>query len=218
MNLRLGALALLGGLLLGGCATHQLRHQPWKGVPDADLFSVSRGQFAVPKEKLLDAAAVTLEHEPYFHWTFDSFDKANGLIIGSAGLFREVQLRITDGDNGGSRLAVSIPRRDLNATAKIYVLKSNPAFQTAYPPEADKLGDYRVISAKATLSPDYFYSFTYRVLHDRTQVPFVLTPLGQGQVDADEDAAPAPVAKPATLAPSPVKTPVAGGIPPAHRE
>ncbi len=215
-----------------GCATHQLRFQPWKGLPNDAVPQLQHGVFDVPKDKLMDAAAVTLEHEPYFHWTFDSLDKADGLIIGSAGLFREVQLRVTDEDGGKSRLAVSVPRRVLKAQAKIYVLKSDPDHKTAYEPAEADLDKYSVIAADAELDEAYFYSFTYRALNDRTQVPFTLTPyqddgsLGQAPVQqttpeplpaaGTEAQALSPTA--ATAAePSPV-SPVATALPPAHRE
>jgi hypothetical protein len=226
--------------LLSGCATQQVHFQPWKGVPKEALADLQEGVFAVPKDKLLDAAAATLEHEPYLHWTFDRFDKANGLIIGSAGVLREVQLRVTDASSATegavkSRLAISVPRRVLKAQAKIYVLKSDASRLTAYEPSHQDLDLYNVLAADAELDDAYFYSFTYRVLNDRTQVPFSLRayddpePLGQPPVQASTPAAvesaPAALspaaavaaAAPAESAASP-SSPAAGALPEAHRE
>jgi hypothetical protein len=224
------AAALAAALLACGCATHQLRFQPWKGLPSEALPQLQRGVYDVPKEKLMDAAAVTLEHEPYFHWTFDSLDKANGLIIGSAGLFREVQLRVTDEDGGKSRLAVSVPRRVLKTQAKIYVLRSDPDHKTAYEPEEAQRDQYNVIAADAELDEDYFYSFTYRAMNDRSQVPFTLKAyeddgaLGEApqQVSTPEPlpataSAPQALSPSATAAPAAV-SPAATALPPAHRE
>ncbi len=209
------ALGLLA-LCLNACATHQVRFEPWRGLPSAAVPDLQQGLFAIPKEKLMDAAAATLEHEPYFHWTFDSLDKANGLIIGSAGLFREVQLRITDAEGGKSRMAMSVPRRMLKAQAKIYALKTDPARRTAYEPEAAKLDQYHVIAADVELDEAYFYSFTYRVLNDRTQVPFGLKAYQEadalGQPPVQSSTPEAAVAEPVS--------PAAGTAPaqPAHRE
>lgn len=218
-------------LSLSACATHQVRFQPWKGIPTEDLKDLQAGDYKLPKDKLFDAAAATLEHEPYMHWTFDTFDKANGLIVGSAGLFREIQVRVTDAptaDSGTakSHLAVSIPRRELKSQAKIYTLNSDKSRMTAYEPSAKDLPNYSVIAADAKLEPDYFLSFTYHVLTDRMQVPFSL--------ESYEDAHTAGLAPAQESAPSPpstgsgqatfdppqkAATPSADKpIPPAHRE
>lgn len=189
-------------LCVSGCATHQLRFQPWKGIPQADLADVQRGVFDVPKDKLFDAAAATLEHEPFLHWTFDTLDKGNGLMVGSAGLFREIQIRVTDAEGPStgsgqarSRMAVSIPRRELKSQAKIFILAKDPSQQTAYEPDALILDKYNVQAADAKLENDYFYSFTYRVLHDRTQVPFKLQAYEDAQAQGwapEQDSAPTP--------------------------
>jgi len=200
------SLSLLLASALTGCASNQVRFEPWKGLPKESLADLQQGVFDVPKDKLLDAAAATLEHEPYLHWTFDRFDKANGLILGSAGVFREVQLRVTDADGGKSRLAVSVPQRVLKSQAKIYVLKSDPGRLTAYEPAREDLNQYNVLAADAVLDDAYFYSFTYRVLNDRSQVPFSLKayddpePLGQPPVQASS---PAPLeTAPGSLSPA----------------
>ncbi len=214
-------------LSLSACATHQVRFQPWKGIPAADLKDVQAGVFSVPKDKLFDAAAATLEHEPYLHWTFDSLDKGNGLIVGAAGLFREIQVRVTDAENGKSRMAISVPRRVLKAQAKIYIQADDSGHMTAYEPAAKDLPRYTVQAANAQLEPEYFYSFTYRVLNDRTQVPFVLESYEdqatQGWAPAQESAPTPAVAAPVdkSAAPAPAATPVPtgeGSLPPAHGE
>lgn len=203
------ALMLLA-LWSSGCATHQLRFQPWQGIPAADLKDVQGGVFNVPADKLFDAAAATLEHEPYLHWTFDTLDKTNRLIIGSAGLFREVQVRVTDADGGRSRMAVSIPRRELKTQAKIYQYISDGSHQTAYLPDEKERALYTVRAADAVLDPDYFYSFTYRVLGDRSQVPFKLQSYddaeAQGMAPA-QDSAPTPAVAAPMEAPKPALTP-----------
>ena len=131
-------------LSLSACATHQVRFQPWKGIAAEDLKDLQAGRYSVPKDKLFDAAAATLEHEPYLHWTFDTFDKANGLIVGSAGLFREIQVRVADAPQAESgtpksTMAISIPRRELKSQAKIYVLNADKTRKTAYEPSAADL-------------------------------------------------------------------------------
>ena len=213
---------------LTGCASNQVRFEPWKGLPKESLADLQQGIFAVPKEKLLDAAAATLEHEPYLHWTFDRFDKSNGLILGSAGVFREVQLRVADVDGGKSRLAVSVPQRVLKSQAKIYVLKSDPSRLTAYEPAREDLNQYNVLAADAELNEAYFYSFTYRVLNDRSQVPFSLKayddpePIGQPPVQASSpaplEAAPSGLSPVAAAATSSPVTPTAAVSPQGHQE
>lgn len=232
---KIPALILLS-LSLSACATHQVRFQPWKGIPAEDLKDVQAGRYSVPKDKLFDAAAATLEHEPYLHWTFDTFDKANGLIVGSAGLFREVQVRVAPSAVSGeaqSTMAISIPRRELKAQAKIYTLNSDKNHQTAYEPSAEDLPKYSVVAADAKLEPDYFYAFTYHVLTDRLQVPFTLqsyeddntTGFAPAQTSAPSPVVGAPKEETGTsaaLTPTPGKAalPPAGEgvLAPAHRE
>jgi hypothetical protein len=220
----------LWAALAAGCATQQLRFDPWKGLPPESVSDLRQGVFAVPKEKLFDAAAATLDHEPYFHWTFDTLDKTNGLIVGSASLFREVQLRVVDQPEGKSRLAISVPRRALKTQAKIYVLKSDPSKHTAYEPEEAELSKYTVLAADTEIDPAYFYSFTYRVLNDRTQVPFSLRAYDDNEVQGQP---PQQVGEPGTLPVTPAPQPEAAvtpaktespaaaaaeKLPPAHRE
>lgn len=224
-------------LWVSGCATHQLKFQPWKGIPSADLKDVQAGLFSVPKDKLFDAAAATLEHEPYLHWTFDTLDKSNGLIVGSAGLFREIQVRVTDGPasvsgQAQSKMAVSIPRRELKSQAKIYILNSDKSHKTAYEPSAADLPNYSVEAADTVLDRDYFYSFTYHVLTDRVQVPFSLesyeeantTGLAPAQESAPSPVVTAPLVKDEApvideAKPKKAVTPTSDPqTPPAHRE
>jgi hypothetical protein len=217
---------ILSAAFLGACATHQLRFQPWKGLPPESVSDLQKGVFPVPKEKLFDAAAATLDHEPYFHWTFSTLDKTNGLIVGSAGLFREIQLRVTDQPDNKSRLEISVPRRALKTQAKIYVMKDDASRHTAYEPEEAELGKYTVLAADAETDPAYFYSFTYRVLNDRTQVPFIL----QAYQDKEElGQPPAQATTPSALSGTAALTPEKGSsdpmpaaaaekLPPAHRE
>lgn len=208
-------------LLSCGCATQQLRFDPWKGLPPEVLPELKQGIIAVPKAKLMDAVAVTLEHEPYFHWTFDHLDQGNGLLIGAAGLFREVQVRVLEDGLAGtsetaqakSRMAVSVPRRALKTSAKIYVLRADPSRMTAYEPDAKDISQYNVVAADTELGPDYFYSFTYRVLNDRTQVPFTLHAydggeLGQAPAQA-MSSEPMPVATPTPAAMTPEEPSIA---------
>jgi hypothetical protein len=169
----LPALALAAACL-GGCATMQARFDPWKGLPDADVEALKQGVFDAPKDSLFDAAAATLVHEPYLHWSIEKLDKADGLITANAGLLREVQIRISDADHGRSRMDINVPRRPLRTSAKIYVLRNDPSSTTAYEPDESDLGRYNVLVADASLDPSYLYSFTYRVLHDRSQVPYRL--------------------------------------------
>ena len=204
---RFAAFALVAALL-GGCATHQVRFAPYQGIPAADAEALKRGEFAVGRDALFDAAATTLEHEPYLHWSIQSLDKANGFIKADASLLREVQLRVGEAGGGRSKLAVSIPRRELKAQAKVWK-KRGSGFMTAYEPSEAERGEYSVFAAEAVLDEAYFRSFAYRVLHDRTQVPFELRPAG-GETEAalpiDEAptaAAPEPSAAPAEPAPAP---------------
>jgi hypothetical protein len=201
------ACAALG---LGACASQRLSFQPWKGVPASDLEGLKRGDYAVDKDTLFDAAANTLEHEPFLHWSITSLDKANGFITADAGVLRELQLRVTGpaapGDVSGgaqSHLAVNIPRRALRTRAKIWV--RDDGFRTAYEPEAAEMGRYVVYSAAAELGPDYLRSFTWHVLHDRVQVPFRLDGL-----DALEEAEAPALAPTADTTPVPIDQAPAG--------
>lgn len=144
-------LLCLAAALSAGCATHQLRLRPMAGVPPDEAALLEQGRFNVTPDHLFDAAATTLEHEPYFHWDISRLDKSDGFIKASAGLFREVQLRIspaTDVDGGTTATAYEAPE--------------------ALRPRS------RVVSADVTLDDLYFYSFTWHVLHDHAQVPFQL--------------------------------------------
>lgn len=170
-------LLCLAAALSAGCATHQLRLRPLAGVPPEEAAWLKQGRFNVAPDRLFDAAATTLEHEPYFHWDISLLDKPDGFIKASAGLFREVQLRIspaTDVDGGatGSVLSVSVPRRALTTQAKIWILPDGTA--TAYEAPKALRPRSRVVSADVTLDDLYFYSFTWHVLHDHAQVPFQL--------------------------------------------
>jgi hypothetical protein len=160
--------------LMSGCATYHMTLRPLRGIPAADAAWLQQGQLAVPKDQLFDAAAATLEHEPYLHWDIDQLDRANGFIKASAGLFREVQLRVTDAGGGRSQLAVSIPRRELKTRAKIWIKRSDPTQVSAYEPDRDKYNDYGVTSADVELDDLYFAAFTWHVLHDHAEVPFDL--------------------------------------------
>lgn len=195
--------------LLSGCATYHLTLRPLRGVPAQDAAWLKQGQLAVPKAQLFDAVATTLEHEPYLHWDIDQLDRANGFIKASAGLFREVQLRVTDAGDGRSQLSVSIPRRELKTRAKIWFKRSDPSQVSAYEPDRDQYYAYGVASADVELDDLYFVAFTWHVLHDHAEVPFDLvanpsesplqtlpSPLAGAQPDAPVpvDQAPSPPA------------------------
>ncbi|HTB33877.1 MAG TPA: hypothetical protein VK842_03375 [bacterium] len=171
--MRLLQAAILAGLM-SGCATYHMTLRPLRGIPAADAAWLKQGQLAVPKAQLFDAVATTLEHEPYLHWDIDQLDRANGFIKASAGLFREVQLRITDAGGGRSQLAVSIPRRELKTRAKIWIKRSDPSQVSAYEPDKDQYNGYGVASADVELDDLYFAAFTWHVLHDHAEVPFDL--------------------------------------------
>jgi hypothetical protein len=224
------ALFLAG--LMSGCATYHLTLRPLRGIPASDAAWLKQGQLAVSKGQLFDAVATTLEHEPYLHWDIDQLDRANGFIKASAGLFREVQLRITEADGGRSQLAVSIPRRELKTRAKIWIKRSDPSQMSAYEPDKDKFNDYGVASADVELDDLYFVAFTWHVLHDRAEVPFDLvanpsqsplqalpSPLGAAQpseAPVPVDQAPVPVSSSAgtNLSPSAgVLSPALGVVP-----
>jgi hypothetical protein len=170
----------LAVLCLPACATHHLRFKPMAGIPADEAAELARGEFRTTPDKLFDAAATTLEHEPYLNWSVTTLNKENGFLKASAGLLREVQFRVSAVDAAGasgsaaarSRLDISIPRRPLVTQAKIWT-KAN-GFQTAYQPEQAELHEYRVTQVEAELDDAYLRSFTWRVLHDRSQVPFTL--------------------------------------------
>jgi hypothetical protein len=163
---------LLAVALVSGCATHQLRLQPLRGLPADEAARLKQGQLAVGRDRLFDAAATTLEHEPFLHWDIDLLDRANGFIKASAGLFREVQIRVTGDGGPNSQLAVSVPRRELKTRAKIWIKPDGTA--TAYEPSAELKAQSRVVSADVELDDLYFYSFVWHALHDRAEVPFDL--------------------------------------------
>lgn len=178
-SIRFTGLALAGVLLLGACSTHQVRFQPFRDIPAEEAAELKRGEYRVSKDQLFDAAAATLEHEPFLHWSIETLDKANGFIKASAGLLREVQLRVADagGASGAaqarSRLEVSIPRRPLKVRADIWG-KAEGKDLTAYEPAEKDLEAYEQFEADAELDEAYLRSYTWRVLHDRSQVPFSL--------------------------------------------
>jgi hypothetical protein len=182
-------LLLLAASLCAGCATHQLRLQPLRGLSADEADQVRHGQLGVGCDRLLDAAAATLEHEPYFHWDIDVLDKADGFIKASAGLLREVQIRVS-GQGDDCRLSVSVPRRELKAVAKVWIKPDGSA--SAYEPAAADLAQCRVMAADVTLDGLYFNAFTWHVLHDHAEVPFDLV--------AYDD--PSAAAAPAGLSPS----------------
>jgi hypothetical protein len=160
---------------LGACATHQLRFDPWAGVPADQAAELERGEFRVEPDALFDAAATTLEHEPYLHWSIQDLRKGEGFIRAEAGVLREVQLRVSavkDAKPVLSRLSVNVPRRELKTRAKIWI--RDDGFQTAYEPAAAEIGRYKVLSADAVLDGAYLRSFAYRALNDHSQVPFKL--------------------------------------------
>lgn len=198
---RLFAPVLLA-LSLSACASHQLVFHPYQGIPADEAAELKQGRFHASQAELFDAAATTLEHEPFLHWSVESLDKVNGFIKADAGLLRELQLRVSKADAAGatvnaiSQLAISIPRRVLKTDAKIWV-KGSTGFKTAYEPEAADIGAYRVVSADALLDADYLRSFTWHVLHDRVQVPFSLEAKDASDSSAlPIDETPAPSAQP----------------------
>ena len=201
----------LAAALGAGCATQQLRFRPMAGVPPEEAALLRQGRFNVPPQRLFDAAAATLEHEPYFHWDISLLDKANGFIKASAGLFREVQLRVSPaadlgGGATGSILSVSVPRRALTTRAKIWILPDGAL--TAYEAPAALRSRSRVVSADVALDDLYFYSFTWHVLHDQAEVPFRLR--AYGAPDPPAAAAPLPLrplALPAATPLSPTGSP-----------
>ena len=185
--IRISALLVLAALG-AGCATHQLRLQPLRGLSAEEAAEVQRGRLGVGCERLLDAAATTLEHEPYFHWDIDVLDRANGFIKASAGLLREVQIRVS-GQGDDCRLSVSVPRRELKARAKVWIRPDGSA--SAYEPPAADLAQCRVLSADVTLDDQYFYAFTWHALHDHAEVPFDLVSYDDGTSAASSATAPA---------------------------
>jgi hypothetical protein len=207
MNLH-RSFALLIALGLTACSTHQLKFKPYAGIPAEDAAALKRGEYNATPAALFDAAATTLEHEPFLHWSVGTMDKANGFIQADAGLLREVQLRVsTITDAAGatataaahSRLEISIPRRPLVTETKVWT-KDKSGFQTAYEPEAKEIDQYSVTAVSAELDEAYLRSFVYRVLHDRSQVPFSLQALNEDEPVAIDQA-------PVTPAPTPVVTP-----------
>lgn len=220
--------ALLIALGLTACSTHQLKFKPYAGIPAEDAVALKRGEYNATPAALFDAAATTLEHEPYLHWSVGTMDKANGFIQADAGLLREVQLRvssITDASGSSasatahSRLEISIPRRPLVTETKVWT-KDKSGFQTAYEPEAKDIDQYSVTAVSAELDETYLRSFVYRVLHDRSQVPFSLQALNEDEPVAINQApaasgpakdtagtsGQAPVASPEKAAPTPEPT------------
>jgi hypothetical protein len=189
-------LALACSGLLSGCATYHLTLRPLRGIPASEAAWLKQGQLAVGKDQLFDAVAATLEHEPYLHWDIELLDRVNGFIKASAGLFREVQLRVTAVEDGRSQLAVSIPRRELKTRAKIWVRQGDPGQCSAYPPAQGHSGDYGVVSADVELDDLYFSSFTWHVLHDRAEVPFDLVSYPSASDAADAAGAPGPSSRP----------------------
>lgn len=203
-------LAILLALSLTACSTHQLKFKPYAGIPAEDAAALKRGEFNATPAALFDAAATTLEHEPFLHWSVGTLDKASGFIKADAGLLRELQLRVSSvADASGasssaaarSRLEISIPRRPLVTETKVWI-KDKTGFQTAYEPEAKELDQYSVTAVAAELDEAYLRSFVYRVLHDRSQVPFSLAPMNEEEPVAIKQA-------PATPQPTPVPTPAA---------
>lgn len=170
--------------VLSGCASHRVAFQTWDGIPADEAAELKRGEFRAGAEQVLDALATTLEHEPYLHWSIDSLDKKNGFITANAGLLREIQLRVVADASGSSRtrVSVSIPRRELKVRAKIWV-KDSSGFQTPYEPAEAEKGDYHVQIADALLDADYVRSFAWRVLNDKSQVPFRIVDAGQAEAE-----------------------------------
>jgi|GEM_PF-3028034 hypothetical protein len=205
-------LRLIQGLCLAGlasgCATYHMTLRPLRGIPAADAAWLQQGQLAVPKDQLFDAVATTLEHEPYLHWDIDQLDRANGFIKASAGLFREVQLRVTDAGGGRSQMAVSIPRRELKTRAKIWIKRSDPTQVSAYEPDRDKYNDYGVASADVELDDLYFAAFVWHVLHDHAEVPF---DLAANPSESPLQTLPSPLASAAPLAVDQAPVPASPG-------
>jgi hypothetical protein len=176
-------LSVLLALGLSACSTHQLRFKPMAGIPADEAALLAHGEYKAAPDQLFDAAATTLEHEPFLHWSVTTLDKANGYIRAGAGLLREVQLRVSavpdaSGSSSSatvhSKLEISIPRRPLMTESKVWT-KVKTGFQTAYEPAEAELDQYHVTAVSAELDADYLRSFAWRVLHDRSQVPFTLT-------------------------------------------
>jgi len=221
---------LVLALLSSGCATYHMTLRPMRGIPASDAAWLKQGQLAVGKDQLFDAVATTLEHEPYLHWDIDQLDRANGFIKASAGLFRDLQLRVTSAEDGRSRLAVSIPRRELKTRAKIWIRRSDPSQVSAYEPPKDQYNDYGVASADVELDDLYFVAFTWHVLHDHAEVPFDLTanpsqsPMQTLPARADAGAPGAPLAvdqapvSAATAASAQGPSPSAAVVPSASQE
>jgi hypothetical protein len=198
-------LTLLLTLALSGCATHQLFLKPLRGLPADEAALLKQGQLKASRDQVFDAAATTLEHEPYLHWDIEQLDRANGFIKASAGVLREVQLRVSGSEGGLTQLAVSVPRRELKTRAKVWLKPDGSA--TAYEPDAALKARCRVISADVELDDLYFHSFAWRALHDRSEVPFDLR-----AYDAQAEAV--PVAEPLALlavTPAPLTPAAAAG-------
>src|SRR5262249_44276638 len=88
-------LVLAAALSLTACSTHHLKFKPYAGIPADEAAELKRGELRAPADKAFDAAASTLEHEPFLHWSVTTLDKANGFIKADAGLLREIQLRVS---------------------------------------------------------------------------------------------------------------------------
>lgn len=174
------ARALLLAACLSGCAAYQVNLRPLRGVPLDAADALRSGELAVPADRLFEAAAAALEHEPYFHWDIQTLDTQDGFLKASAGFMREVQIRVSAAGEGRSRLSVSVPRRALKTRAKIWVKKDDPSSRTAYEPDPSQRAAYAVYSAEVELDDAYFYSFVYHVLHDGSEVPFDLAALQPG--------------------------------------
>lgn len=181
------ALALVTAAFLSGCASKHLVFQPWSGIPADVAAELKRGEFRATQDQVFDAMATTLEHEPYLHWSIESLDKANGFIKANAGLLREIQIRVVADATGNSRskVSISIPRRELKVLAKIWS-KDSTGFQTPYEPEEKDRAGFYVHSAHAELGNDYFNSFAWRVLSDKSQVPFKMVLQGDDGKPSDE--------------------------------
>lgn len=163
----------LAAVMSAGCApTHQVVMKDFDGLDEKAATEVKKGFFPEAPDVVFEAAAKSIEREPFKTWKFEKLDKADGWISVSAAGFHHADIRVSSAGESGSQVTVSYNESSAGNATDIYVPKSGEGAPTAYLPE--KPGDFDKVPALYKLDKDYFLSHIYRILHKMGPVPFEL--------------------------------------------
>jgi hypothetical protein len=180
-------LALGAAALLSSCAaTHLVRFDPWRGMPDAVTAQLQGGTLPFSRDEVFRATGEVLENEPFFAWDLCQQDPRSGVVEASAPAGRLVHIQLTEiqltdapglSAGAGCRLSLEIPRKPLQGEKSVWISRTDSLIVSAYDIEYSQRAPWTDVKAAFRLDKDYLVSAIYRRLTDRSAVPFSLEPL-----------------------------------------